>query len=289
MSETGEDKTQLGEIRAGRESKWSPAPNFPRDAFIGTAKYYAQYRPPYPNSFLDDIRIRADIAEEGRLLDLASGPGRIALALAPYFREVWAVDQEQEMIDVGRKQAKAAGVTNVQWIVNRAEDLEAPSRFFDLITIGEAFHRLDQSIIMTQALDWLATGGNIAILWYVNFWRGHERWQQLATDVVSKWTGRRTGTRCAQTVHPVPFKRVLETYGFEHVAEFEFRVRHIWALDTLVGFLYSTSGVSKRALGDKVEDFEADFRDSLLAFDFSGQYEETARFGYLWGKPILIV
>ena len=284
MSETGEGKTRLGGIRAGRESQWPPAPNFPKDAFIGTARYYAQYRPPYPNSLLDDLRIRADITEEGRLLDLASGPGRVALALAPYFREVWAVDQEREMIDIGCEQAKSAGVTNVQWIVNRAEDLEAPSRFFNLITIGEAFHRLDQRIITLRTLDWLETGGSLAILWYVNFWRGNEGWQQLATDVVSKWTGRRTGTRSEQIAHPVPFKKILETYGFEHVAEYEFRVRHVWTLDALVGFLYSTSGVSKHALGDKAEDFEADFRSSLIAFDSCGQYEETARFGYLFGS-----
>lgn len=188
------------------------------------------------------------------------------------------------MIDVGRQQAKVTGVTNVRWIVSRAEDLEAPSRFFELITIGEAFHRLNQKTVTERALDWLEPGKGIAILWYVNFWRGNDGWQVLASDVVAKWTGRRSGTRSEQAIHQVPFNTVLETYGFKNVAEYEFKVPQVWTVDDLVGFLYSTSGVSKRVLGDKAESFEADLKSTLLSFEPSGHFEETARFGYLFGN-----
>ena len=55
-------------------------PDFPVDAFAGTATYYARYRVPYPAALLQDLLARAGLTGAGRLLDLPCGPGRIALA-----------------------------------------------------------------------------------------------------------------------------------------------------------------------------------------------------------------
>src|SRR5437899_12004288 len=122
----------------------TPAPNLSPDAFAGAAITYARYRPPYPEGLLSDLLIRAEAPARGHLLDLACGPGRVAVALAPSFERVWGVDLEPEMIEVGRREATRRGANNITWSVVRAEDLEAPSARFDLITVGEAFHRLDQ-------------------------------------------------------------------------------------------------------------------------------------------------
>ena len=119
-------------------------PDFPVDAFAGTATYYVRYRVPYPAGLLQDLLARAGLTGAGRLLDLACGPGRIALALAASFRDVWAIDREAEMIEVGQHEATQRGVHNITWMVGKAEDLQAPPASCALITIGEAFHRLDQ-------------------------------------------------------------------------------------------------------------------------------------------------
>ncbi len=55
------------------------------DAFVGTARYYARYRPPYPEEFLADLRSLAETTGHGSLLDLACGPGRVAIPMAPLF------------------------------------------------------------------------------------------------------------------------------------------------------------------------------------------------------------
>ena len=78
-------------------------PEFSENAFVGTARYYSQYRPPYPRELWEDLRQRTGLTGKGRLLDIGCGPGRVALALSPYFDEVWAVDPELEMINEGRK------------------------------------------------------------------------------------------------------------------------------------------------------------------------------------------
>src|SRR5258706_10790753 len=137
-------------------------PNLLPDAFAGAAVAYARYRPPYPEALLSDLLSR--VASHGGLLDLACGPGRVALDLAGAFDTVWAVDLEPEMIEIGQQEAARRGVNNVTWGVGPAEELAAPPAAFGLITIGEAFHRLDQAVIARKALGWLKPGGCIATL-----------------------------------------------------------------------------------------------------------------------------
>src|SRR5260370_39513926 len=112
---------------------------------------------------LNDMMKRAGTTGEGRLLDLACGTGELALPLAPYFREVWGVDQEHDMIERARSKAAKSGSSNVRWIVGRAEDVDAPADSVELVVIGNAFHRLDRSRVARCALDWLAPRRCIAI------------------------------------------------------------------------------------------------------------------------------
>jgi 2-polyprenyl-3-methyl-5-hydroxy-6-metoxy-1,4-benzoquinol methylase len=128
----------------------STPPNLRADAFAGAAEDYARYRLPYPAALLSDLTRRAGLSGHGRLLDLACGPGRVALALAGMFREVDAVDLEPEMIAEARRQAGQRGVSKVRWSVGRAEDFEASAGSYELVTVGEAFHRLDQQRVAAK-------------------------------------------------------------------------------------------------------------------------------------------
>src|SRR5262245_10179816 len=98
----------------------SSSNNFSRDAFVGTAEDYARYRPAYPAEFLAELRSVVKTTSAGTLLDLACGPGRIAIPMAPYFRNVIAIDLEPEMIGVGKAEAARRGATNIAWRVGRA-------------------------------------------------------------------------------------------------------------------------------------------------------------------------
>src|SRR5438046_2315790 len=128
---------------------------FPIDAFKGTSHYYAKYRVAYPKALIDDLLARIAVSGHGRLLDLGCGPGRVALALADSFSEVVAADLEPEMTDTGRESASVLGITNVRWVVDRAEDLKLEPSSFELITFGESFHRMDQALVCKNCLDWL--------------------------------------------------------------------------------------------------------------------------------------
>ncbi len=264
-------------------------PDYPADAFLGTAEYYAAYRVPYPRNLLLDLLGRVNLPGGGRLLDLACGPGRVALALASSFREVWAVDLEPEMIAVAEKASEARGLWNIIWNVGRAEDFRVPPGSIDLITIGEAFHRLDQKRVCELARRWLRPGGAVATLGSFGIMYGSEPWQRATVEVVRKWTGRPLlGTKESEkpqpSGNPEHIERVLKEMGFSEVASHSFVEPLEWTYDSILGHLYSLSVCSRRVLGERREAFEADLKAALLAMDLGGVYREESKWGYTFGR-----
>jgi hypothetical protein len=100
----------------------------------------------------------------------------------------WAVDVDLDMVEVGRAKAARIGTDNVRWTLGRAEDLRAPPSSFELITIGNAFHRLDRGPIAARTPNWLAPGGALAIPNTGSVWAGNEPWQAIAVEVIHGWT-----------------------------------------------------------------------------------------------------
>lgn len=70
-------------------------------------------------AFLDLLRVEP--LAELTVLDVGTGSGRLALALAPFCRAVVGVDREARLIDEARKNAAAAGVTNGRFVVGDVE------------------------------------------------------------------------------------------------------------------------------------------------------------------------
>jgi SAM-dependent methyltransferase len=267
-------------------------PNFSVNAFTGTAAYYARYRVPYPDALLNDLIEQARISGEGRLLDLACGPGRVALNVSASFREIWAIDLEPEMIEVGRNEATRRGVKNLKWFVGRAEDFEAPPASFEMITIGEAFHRLDQQMVARQTLRWLKPGGCLATLGCYGITTGQEPWQGIIADIVRRWTCQDSSSGGASAppkpgIGPDHDEMVLREAGYGEVASHPFVKEHIWTTETIMGYLYSTSFCSKGVLGDNAGAFETDLKTALFAHDGSGRFREAMRCGYTIGRKCI--
>ena len=262
-------------------------PNLRPDAFAGAAAAYARYRPSYPPPVLSDLL--AACPSDGVLLDLACGPGRLALDLAASFQTVWAIDLEPEMIEVGKQAAARRGLGNISWSVGRAEDLAAPPNTFDLITIGEAFHRLDRALIARQALGWLKPGGCLATLGCEGILAGQETWQKTVTQVARRWMAQAFPggwgvARDGVEVGPGSEARALRAAGFVEVTEHAFAEPRDWTFAEIVGYLQSTSVCSEKALGGDFAAFEAELRAALLGPAPSQTFHETMRWGYTLGR-----
>lgn len=258
---------------------------FRTDLYRGTARYYERFRVPYPSALIDDLLGRAEVSGEGRLLDLACGTGQISFGMHRSFEEVWAVDQEPDMIGVGREKAEESGVRNVRFVTSTAEDLVAPEASFHLVAIGNAFQRLRRDIVARNTRRWLRPGGYLALVWSESPWHGEAPWQQAMTTTFDRWMTRMS----AQDRVPAgwekvraerPDREVLQAAGFEMVGSFEFPVAHQWTPAALIGLVYSTSFLSLPVLGDLTDDFEAELRRELIASDPTGQLWQTISFAY---------
>jgi ubiquinone/menaquinone biosynthesis C-methylase UbiE len=263
--------------------------NFAPEAFSGTAGYYVQYRVPYPDVLLGDLIGRLNCSGDGRLLDLACGPGRVALAVASSFREIWAVDLEPDMIDAGRAEAARRGIAHVTWILGRAEDMDFADESFDAVVIGEAFHRLDQARVAAQTLRWLKPSCALVTLGSFSMLSEREPWQRIVVEAIRRWTNWRPDAALTDAARkalsgPEEYERVMRAAGFRDVATYPFAFPHAWTLDSILGYLYSTSVASKRALGTNAEAFESDLRSALLAHNPSGVYHEKTDWGYTFGR-----
>lgn len=266
--------------------------NFRPDAFAGTVDDYVRYRPPYDARLVSEILSRAALPAEGaRLIDLACGPGRLTFDIAEAFADVLAIDLEPNMIAAARLEAERRGVRHIRWSVGRAEDLEAPAGAFDLVTAASAFHRFDQPRVAAMAYRWLKPGGALVTVGDTPAGGEPVPWRQAITDLVHAYVGEPV-RRLQGAAKPTPGEglaheeQVLRRAGFTPVESRSFEAPHTWTLESLLGYLRSTSFASRAALGERHAAFEADLTAALLAFDGSGRYAEIVANGYtLARKP----
>lgn len=259
-----------------------PEPTFRSGLFDGTAEDYDRYRLPYPDALVE--RIREDLRPDGtgRLVDLGAATGQVARALRPLFADVIAVDPEPDMVDYGRARSAREG-DGIEWRLGRAEDVDFPAGSLDVVASGNAFHRFDRPVVAKKAATWLRPDGAILLMWSKHdpWWTPGGRLQTELSRVMGEWH-KRSG---ADARIPAGWERkeypdevVLREAGFPRLVEYEVEVHHTWTVDSIIGFLRSTSASSRAAMGEFHDAFEADVRTTLLDLDPSGRYEQEVSY-----------
>jgi ubiquinone/menaquinone biosynthesis C-methylase UbiE len=260
-------------------------PVFRRDLYQGTAGYYDRFRLPYPRALTDDLAHRSGADGTGRLLDLACGTGQVCFALHDRFAEAWAVDQEAEMIAVVRDKARVAGLPHVRALAAPAEGLSAPDASFDLVTIGNAFHRLPRDAVAARVFRWLRPGGFLALVWSSPPWDGQQPWQRALARTMDRWRARadasdRIPAGYEQDRRERPDVVILAEAGFEIAGRYRFPAVHEWTPETLTGFVLSTSVLSPAALGGLTAGFGDDLRRELHVCAPSGRLPQAIDYAY---------
>lgn len=259
-------------------------PVFAQNLFRGTADSYDKFRLPYPRPLIDDLARRTGADGTGRLLDLGCGTGQICFALRDRFADIWAVDQEPDMTALVRQKAEASGNGACFHVLTcAAEELDAPAAGFDLVTMGNAFHRMQRDAVAANVLRWLRPGGHLALLWGGGPTDGTAPWQQTLRDVGEHWRHRAgivdrvpAGHEAARQARPDA--EVLREAGFEMTGRYEFGFSHEWTADEIAGHAFSTSVLSEAALGDLAPEFAADLQRVLLAAEPSGRFRQDGTF-----------
>jgi SAM-dependent methyltransferase len=252
---------------------------FDADLYRGTAEDYDRYRLRYPPELLSSLLSR--VTGRGRMMDLACGTGQLAFALCPAFESTWAVDQEPSMVAVVASRA----VPSVRAVVASASLLRAPAAAFDLIAVGNAFHRLDRDRVASLAYSWLKPGGSLALCWSDSPWTGPAPWQATLRDIMASWRSR-LGDRlpadwsAGRTARPDA--AVLAAAGFTVGDRFTCTLRHGWTAASLAGFVYSTSVLPRSFFGALTPEFESE-----LARRLPGDLTSETSYAYdLATKPL---
>jgi len=259
-------------------------PQYRQDLFKGTSNYYSQYRTPYPKSLISDVIKVTNIEPNDKLLDLACGPGRLAIPLSKYFKEVYAVDWEQEMIEEGERISKNKKINNIKWISSKAEELNLEPEILKLITIGDAFHRLDQLRILQNSYKMLIKGGSLVLIYSESINKGDSAWQKELMKVLSPWYSISSQKIKVEFNGQQFDEMTLKEFGFINTSSKLFEETVTVDIEEIIGYLYSMSVYSKQIIGDRHIEFEKSIKERLLKIEPENRFKYIFRCGYYIGK-----
>ncbi len=250
------------------------------NAFQGTARYYARFRPGYPDEVTNLLVKKFALTKASRVLDLGCGTGQMALKLAPYVSEVIAIDPQEEMLREGKSAAAPRGIANITWIKggsNRLLQMAGKIGKIHLTVIARAFHWMDREQTLADLLKIILPGGGVAVIDDSGTYDGETLpWKEVIRETAKKWLGpeRKAGTKGTFTPPKRRFEEYLKESEFSHFESASFQVDRNWSLDEIIGYVYSTSHSSIPVLGDKKEPFEAELRKRLKEIQPTGRFHE---------------
>jgi ubiquinone/menaquinone biosynthesis C-methylase UbiE len=126
------------------------------------AQDYLTHRP-FPRELSDLIIQSAPVAKETRVLDLAGGPGGLAMALARASDDVSLMDLSRGFVNAARARAKRLGLklTAIHESCNRLMFMDDA---YDVVTVSQALHWLDDVLVCRGVCRVLKPGGSFFVI-----------------------------------------------------------------------------------------------------------------------------
>jgi SAM-dependent methyltransferase len=119
------------------------------------------------HSDADIVRLMREAARLGpgaAVLDVACGPGLVALALAEVAGHVTGLDLTPAMLDKARELQRQRGRANVSWQQGRADALPYPEASFDAVVTRFSFHHLtDPAAALAEMVRVCRPGGRVVV------------------------------------------------------------------------------------------------------------------------------
>jgi len=228
--------------------------------FASTVAYYESARAPYGAEFFAAIARELGFEGGERLLDVGSGPGMLAIGLAPYCGEAVGVDPEPAMVAAARAAAKRTGVA-ATFIEGRFEDKAAGLGAFDAVTIGRAIHWLDPNLAR-DALDRVVKpGGRILVCHASSVEDGRNPWLGAFKTVRDRWRDDRPKHDRGAFFGGGPFA----PRGTIRV-----ETANMISVERLADRILSMSTSSPERLGDEVPVMRRAMREALMPFAGEG-------------------
>lgn len=148
--------------------------------------------------------------------DIGAGTGYISRKLSKKVGTngtVYAVEIQQEMLDILTNKAVQAGVHNIKPVLGTITDTKLPASSVDTILLVDVYHEFDHPFEMAQAMcKALKPGGRIVFVEY----RGED--PAVPIKPVHKMTVAQL--RKEMAVHPLKWTETLEALPRQHIVVF---------------------------------------------------------------------
>lgn len=101
---------------------------------------------------------------DARVLEIATGPGYVAMGFAAVCREVVGVDLTDAMLALARQTAAERGLTNIRFEAGNAATLAFEDGTFDVVVCRYAFHHFEQpDRVLAEMTRVCKIGGTVAV------------------------------------------------------------------------------------------------------------------------------
>jgi ubiquinone/menaquinone biosynthesis C-methylase UbiE len=105
------------------------------------------------------------VSRDAEALDIATGTGEFARALAPHIAKVIGLDATDAMLEQGKKFISQAGVENVSFQKGIVQELPFEDERFDIVSSRYAFHHFaDPKPVISEMARVCKTGGHVIIV-----------------------------------------------------------------------------------------------------------------------------
>jgi SAM-dependent methyltransferase len=195
-----------------------------KDLFSERPDDYARYRPTYPGEAFEWLAAQAPRAKLA--IDVGTGNGQAAVALARHFERVLGLDPSEAQLGSARAHP------HVEYRVSRAEQLAADDHDADAVFVAQALHWFDHAAFFREVRRVLAPGGVLAVSCY----ELSEVTPEIDAVVMELYRG-------YLDAYWEPERRMIETrystidFPFREIDVPAFDMRAAWALDDLIGYL----------------------------------------------------
>ena len=131
--------------------------------FDGMGKGYAQFRPSYPQTFLDYLYSKLLFDENAIIADIGAGTGILTRQLLERGSKVFAVEPNTDMRVAAEKELSS--FANFVSINGTAEDTTLADDSTNFITVAQAFHWFDEESFKVECKRILKQDGMVVLVW----------------------------------------------------------------------------------------------------------------------------